>query len=139
MKRILEQGGHESNDIKPAVKKQIKYSKFLTVILGNKNDELKKLLEESEYLINETPTGKMYEGKTLLFQACQLERIECVKLLLAHGALTDIICNQCFAIDAACESCNPELIKLLHHNLTEIEFACWFMSFRKACNSKNDD
>ena len=77
---MLEQGDHENNDIQPATKIKVKYSKFLTVILGNKVDELKRLLEESEYLIDETPAGKMYERKTLLFQACQLERIECVKL-----------------------------------------------------------
>ena len=136
---MLELVDQESTVIKSATKKKVKYTKLLASILRNKNDELKRLLEESEYLIDETPTNKMYEGKTLLFQACELERIECVNLLLAHGARTDILCDQYLAIDAACEICNTELIKLLYRNPIEIEFACWFISFRKACYSEQVD
>lgn len=139
MKRTLEQGDQESNVIVSSIKKKVKYTKLFAVLLRNNVDELQKLLEGSEYLINETPTDKMFAGKTLLYKACQLARIECVKLLLAYGARTDVICDQFLAIDAACETCNPELIKLLYHNPIGIEFSCWILSFIKGCCNQDID
>ena len=135
---MLEHDDRYITIIDSSIIKRADYSRLLAVILKNKVDELKNILEGSDYLINETP--RRYEGKTLLFQACKNNLVGCAQVLLAHGARSDIICNQQFlAIDAACETCNPELIKLMYHNPTEIEFSCWILSFIKACCGQDVD
>ena len=135
---MLEHDDRYITIIDSSIIKHVDYSRLLAVILKNKVDELKIILDGSDYLINETP--RRYECKTLLFHACKNNLVDCVKVLLAYGARTDIMCNQQFlAIDAACETCNPELIKLMYHNPAEIEFACWILSFIKACCGQDVD
>ena len=104
---------------------------LLDLIRRNDLTKLQETLNQSDthHLINEVNN----RGKTLLFQACALQNIDCVKLLLINGAKADIICNNILAIDIAFELQNNELIKLLHPICNEIELACWILSFSQAC------